>query len=242
MSRQINLFVRPTKQRLPSFSAIAMLQIFGLLLVAICGIYVFAHMQMTKLDEQARLSKTLIDAETTRLSKFTSEMGPRQASKLLADEVLRLEAQLKERERVMETLKTGAIGNTEGFSEYMAALARQSVSGLWLTGFTISGAGHNMAVQGRVTTPNLLPEYIQRLNQEKTFQGRTFSTLEMSLPKLPPVAAAALAKDAALAEKTVSFIDFKLFTEEGEKKKLGVDDVASNSALDKLTQAVSFKP
>ena len=46
-------------------------------------------------------------------------------------------------------LKSGGIGNTKGYSEYFRAFARQSVSGLWLTGFDINGDGAQMTLQVR---------------------------------------------------------------------------------------------
>ncbi len=80
-------------------------------------------------------------------------------------------------------LKSGAIGNTEGYSEYMRAFARQSVNGLWLTAFDITGDGAQMSLSGAVLNPQLVPVYIQRLGKEKIMRGKTFATLQMQQPK-----------------------------------------------------------
>jgi hypothetical protein len=86
----------------------------------------------------------------------------------------------------MDTLKGGAIGNTEGYSEYMRAFARQVVSGLWLSGFDIIGDGTQMSLSGGVVNPQLVPSYIQRLNKEKVMKGKTFASLQMQQPKAIP--------------------------------------------------------
>ncbi len=87
------------------------------------------------------------------------------------------------RDNLLNTLKSGAIGNTQGYSEYLRAFARQSVNGLWLTGFDINGDGAQMSLQGAVTNPQLLPAYIQRMNKEAVMRGKTFSALQMKQPK-----------------------------------------------------------
>jgi hypothetical protein len=84
---------------------------------------------------------------------------------------------------MLNLLKSGALGNTDGYSEYMRAFARQSINGLWLTAFDIVGDGAQMSLSGAVVSPQLVPSYIQRLGKEKVMRGKTFSTLQMQQPK-----------------------------------------------------------
>ena len=102
---------------------------------------------------------------------------------MLNDELETLEEQAAVQNSLLDTLKSGAIGNTQGYSEYMRAFARQSVSGLWLTGFDINGDGAQMSLQGAATNPQLLPTYIQRMSKESVMRGKSFSTLQMKQPK-----------------------------------------------------------
>jgi hypothetical protein len=95
-----------------------------------------------------------------------------------------MEQQLKGEEEVLEVLQSGRLGNTQGYSGYMRAFARQTVNGLWLTEFGIKGAGNEMLLGGRTLRPELVPAYIQRLNQEVAMQGRDFAALEMQRPKM----------------------------------------------------------
>jgi hypothetical protein len=102
---------------------------------------------------------------------------------MLEEELKQMEAQAKAQENVLTTLKSGVIGNTDGYSEYMRAFARQSINGLWLTAFDIIGDGTEMSLSGAVVNPQLVPSYIQRLGKEKVMHGKTFSTLQMQQPK-----------------------------------------------------------
>ena len=99
----------------------------------------------------------------------------------------RLENELKIAREAMAALKGGAFGNQRGFAEYLRAFSRQSLSGLWLTGFSIAGSGE-LEIRGRVLSPDLVPSYIQRLNREQVLAGRSFARLEMSRPKPEPAA------------------------------------------------------
>jgi hypothetical protein len=109
----------------------------------------------------------------------------------LQDELKRFEAEAAAQKEILDTLKTGVIGNTEGYSEYMRAFARQTLSGLWLTGFAIDSDGSQMSLNGAALNPSLVPTYIQRLSKEKAMKGKTFSYLQMQQPKTMPAQSAA---------------------------------------------------
>lgn len=66
-----------------------------------------------------------------------------------------------------------------GFSDYLTGLARQSREGLWLTGFTVTAGGGGMVLRGRTLDKGMLPEYVQRLNAEPAFAGKSFAGLQM---------------------------------------------------------------
>ncbi len=126
-------------------------------------------------------------------------------------DIARLETEVKLGRASMDALKAGAIGNRQGFAEYLQAFSRQAIDGLWLTGFTIVGGG-DITIEGRVIQPELVPHYIQRLNREQTLQGRTFATLEMHVPK--PTPAPVGAADAKVTKKTPRYLEFSLTTAE----------------------------
>jgi hypothetical protein len=114
----------------------------------------------------------------------------------------------------MAALKGGAFGNQQGYAEYLRAFSRQSLSGLWLTGFSIAGGGE-LEIRGRVLSPDLLPSYIQRLNREEVLAGRSFARLEMSRPKPEPVADKDKDKAAGKAPLVPRYLEFSLIAMDG---------------------------
>ncbi|HSS46460.1 MAG TPA: hypothetical protein VLL03_03485, partial [Burkholderiales bacterium] len=135
------------------------------------------------LSVQAQETEKKLAAEQARLEKFAAQYAPLKKSTFLEQEIGRLEAQVKARQEIVETLKSGALGSTNGYSRYMRAFARQSVSGLWLTSFDILGDGNEMAIGGRTLRAELVPVYVQRLSREQVMKGRQFAFLQISQPQ-----------------------------------------------------------
>nr|WP_246312544.1 PilN domain-containing protein [Aquabacterium terrae] len=66
-----------------------------------------------------------------------------------------------------------------GYSEHLLALARQSQGGLWLTRVDIAPDGSTLQLDGRMTDPRQLPDYLRRLHAEPMFRGRQFTQLSV---------------------------------------------------------------
>jgi Flp pilus assembly protein TadB len=183
MSQQINLFNPIFMKQKKYFSVVTMLQALGLIFLGSLLFYAYAIYQVAQLSRQADEMSKRYATEQARLVSVTNEFSLQRSGQLLQDELKQVEAQAKAQEAVLNMLKSGAIGNTEGYSEYMRAFARESINGLWLTGFNITGDGAQMSMRGAVVNPQLVPSYIQRLGKEKVMRGKTFSTLQMQQPK-----------------------------------------------------------
>jgi len=204
MSQQINLFNPVFMKQRKYFSLLAMLQALGLIFVGAMIFYGYAIYQVDQLSRQFAEDTKRFNAEQARLARNVEEFSPQKANQLLQTEARRLEKQVAEQNQIIETLKSGAMGNTTGYSEYMRAFSRQVVSGLWLTGFKVTGNAAQISLSGGVVTPELLPAYIQRLGKESIMQGKTFSTLEMQQPKVDKTAGSAKSR-ASTADRYVEF-------------------------------------
>jgi cell division protein FtsL len=183
MSQQINLFNPIFMKQRKYFSLLTMLQALGLVIAGSLIFYGYAIYQVGQLKLQAEENAKRYTAEQVRLAGFMAEFSPQHSMQLLQNEVQRLDKQVAEQNQIIETLKSGAVGNTTGYSEYMRAFSRQIVQGLWLTGFKVTGDAAQISLSGGVVNPELLPEYIQRLGRESIMKGKTFSTLKMQQSK-----------------------------------------------------------
>jgi Flp pilus assembly protein TadB len=183
MSQQINLFNPIFLKQKKYFSVVTMLQALGLILLGLALFYGYAVYQVAQLSGQADEMTRRYAAEQAKLVNLTNEYSRQNTGQLMENELKQLEAQASAQATLLNLLRSGALGNTAGYSEYMRAFARQSIKGLWLTAFNIVGDGVQMSLSGAVVNPQLVPAYIQRLGKEKAMQGKTFSTLQMQQPE-----------------------------------------------------------
>lgn len=183
MSQQINLFNPIFLKQRKYLSLLTILQGLGLIVLGSLFLYGYALYQVAQLKQQSEETTRRFNAEQARLARYTAEFSPQQANLALQAEVRRLEKELDERTRMVDTLKSGSVGNTTGFSQYMRAFSRQAIQGLWLTGFKVTGDAAQISLSGAVLDPQLLPIYIQRLGREQAMQGKSFSNLHMQQPK-----------------------------------------------------------
>lgn len=186
MSQQINLFNPDFCKRRELFTALMLAQALAVLLLVLVGAYSYQFYQLQTFSKQASELTAQVEKERLRLVQVSGEYAPRPRSVALEKQISELEQQLKGEEAVLDVLQGGSLGNTQGYSSYLRAFARQIVNGLWLTDFSIRGAGKDMVIGGRTMRPELVPAYIQRLNQETVIQGGSFTALEMQPPKAAP--------------------------------------------------------
>jgi len=180
MAQQINLYNPIFLQKKKHFSAVTMLQALGLLLAGILAFYGYAVNESRTLARVADDARKQLQAQSEQIGKMTREFSPQGQSKALEEEVARAKARLKQREDLLAMLRTGGLGNTDGFARYLGALARQTVPGVWLTGFTIGGDEAELQLSGRVLQPDLVPVYIRALNKEEVMRGRRVSDLRLT--------------------------------------------------------------
>jgi Tfp pilus assembly protein PilN len=183
MSQQINLFNPIFLKKKRYFSAVTMAQALGMIVVGSAVLSAYTNYRLSQLGKEAVITTAQLAAVQAQLNKVNAQYGPRGKSKSLEEEVQKAEADVKVLQQVFAVMERGDFGNTQGYGEYMRAFGRQIVSGVWLTGFGIYGAGSDISLQGRALKPDLVAAYITRLKRERILQGKSFSALEMQAPQ-----------------------------------------------------------
>ncbi len=186
MSQEINLLPprAPRKTFRPAASqgiavGVGAVAVFAIVLAA----YEHYLLQAVQRDAQG-IERTVKDARSAH-EKTVAERAARKPDAAPDAQLTELEGQLRGRQQVLEALQSGAVGTTSGFSQYMLALSRQSVTGVWLTGFDLAAGASEVTLTGRALSPDLVPKYLQRLTQEAPLQGRQFASMVISQPARP---------------------------------------------------------
>ncbi|MYM67630.1 hypothetical protein GTP45_12405 [Pseudoduganella sp. FT55W] len=209
MSQQINLFNPIFLKQKKIFTALPMAEALGAIVMGALLLNWYAVQSVKELEKEAASGKALLAKSEQHLTAARAQFVPRPQSPALAAEVVQAEAELKALHDVSSVLQGGELGNTAGYAEYFRAFSRQNVSGLWLTGVSINGAGNDIGVQGRAMQATLIPNYIARLTAERVMRGKTFASLDISRPEGTASAAAPSAAPASAATAS-PFVEFSL--------------------------------
>jgi Tfp pilus assembly protein PilN len=180
MSQQINLYNPVFLKQEKYFSARTMLQALALIAAGIAVLCGYAAYQTSRLEAAADGLERQLGAERARLVELGERYSARGAPRAAQAEAAALEAQVGAAERLLVSVRTGEIGNAEGFSEFLSAFARQALPGVWLTGFVIGASGQELSIQGRVLQPELVPQYLRALSGEAVMRGRSVTELKLS--------------------------------------------------------------
>ncbi len=221
MSQQINLFNPALRKQRDHISAHNLgLAVAGVLALLV-ALTVFSGWRADQRHAEAQALDKQLKTEQARLAALAQQVAELKPDARIAAELAKAESLLAARKEVIAVLQNGVIGKTEGYSENMRALARQSVTGLWLTGFAISGGGNETEIHGRTLSADLVPAYIRRLNAEKVFNGRGFAALDMKrvVEEAPAKLASEATPNAVLPAAPPPYIEFSLTSAEPAERK-----------------------
>jgi hypothetical protein len=218
MSQNINLVNPAFRKQRQVVTLASVAQCLGITVAALAGYHYYLHQQVNGLGAELQSAEGLLKSQRGYMERLKGKAAAPKPDAQLDAAIARYEEELKSARQAMAALKGGAFGNQQGFAEYLRAFSRQSMNGLWLTGFTISGSGE-IEIRGRALSPELVPSYIQRLNKEQVLAGRSFARLEMNRPPPPkPPADAGKDKDAKKAPpRAPRFLEFSLATSEANR-------------------------
>jgi hypothetical protein len=203
MSQQINLFNPIFLKQKKYFSAVTMAQALALIFVGSAVLWGYGKYRLTALAEEAESASAQLKIVQAKYNKISVDYAPKKKSASLEQEIQKAEFEVSALNEIFAVMRKGDFGNTSGYAEHMRAFSRQIVSGVWLTGFGIQGAGADVSLQGRALKAELIPAYLEHLKRERVLQGKSFAVFEVQTPLVSHSARA----DAPTAS---GYIDFSL--------------------------------
>jgi hypothetical protein len=180
MNQQINLYLPEFRRKKDWLDLNNMVALIGGLVVVLALVSAVEYWDLSGLRaglEQRQQERADLVAETNQLE---ASYGVQSEDASLRAEVNALEADLVNKEVLLGFLDGRNIGSTEGFSEFLADLARYHLAGLRLTGVNLSGGGNSIVLDGEVINAELVPLYLQNLRRGQSFTGKEFESLRIS--------------------------------------------------------------
>lgn len=180
MNQQINLHQPIFRKQRALFSARVGLRICAIWALALGVIYALALWSDQQLKaEHARLQAER-DTAAANLQEITALRSAQPGkSRMLAEELARLQTQLAQKEAVLQLLSRGELGSPAGFAPQIDALAERRVAGVWLTRVALTEGGREISLQGQAVRGDLLADYLERLSGESGFPGARFGDVRL---------------------------------------------------------------
>lgn len=176
--QQINLYQPIFRKQRQTFSARVIFAITGAVSVALLAIHGLGWWQVTRLETEAAQLEGRARALEARLASV-DQTGAIERRKEIDAKIEHMNDAWLAQQRLVEVLHEQPLSSTQGFSRYLAALARRHTKGLWLTEVSINGRTAAIELAGRALEPELVPEYLQSLSHEPALSGQRFDRLEI---------------------------------------------------------------
>ena len=117
-----------------------------------------------------------------RIAALESEALARKAHSSAQDvDLVHVEQQLAVHTAALNALKNSGAAEHAGFGDSLRALAQATVDGVWLTGITLEQG--RILLHGRATVPPRISAFLDSLQAQPVFGGRSFKSLDIKQVK-----------------------------------------------------------
>ena len=179
MTQQVNLYLPEFRKKEDWLNFTALLQLSATFVVVLCLISVFQYFQAWRLEGKLEAAEARRDAANADVTSLIDRLGSNAPDQTLVSNLARLEEELEEKNLLLGFMENSDLGNTQGFSEYLADLSRYHIDGLQITDLNLSRSGNAVSIGGQVEKADLVPLYLRNLSRGQVYQGKSFETLQI---------------------------------------------------------------
>jgi len=179
MKQQINLF---QTDLIAGRQQPAILNYLYGLIALVVILAIFSVTLLFDIDNtQAEISSTRQELQQAQIKvQLLQVQHPKkQINTLLTNKIKQSQDMQNSLEHIIHLLTDKTSDQTQGFSRYLSAFARQTLPNLWLSNIVIDAQTKNLRFSGSTYSPQNLPVLLQKLQGEAVFQGKVFVKLQM---------------------------------------------------------------
>jgi hypothetical protein len=180
MSQQINLYQAPFRENQQRLSAKMLLQGTAALAAVLLVMAALHGWEVLRLQHQVVYLEHQYGALKNQSTDLEKMLTTGHVDAALAEQVQKMENKLNSQQHLQSLLNDDLFNSGQGYSRYLVALARQHITGLWLTGIVLTGAGHDITLRGQALQADLVPRYLQNLSREPLLQGLEFQVFQVN--------------------------------------------------------------
>jgi hypothetical protein len=183
MSQQINLINPALIKQKDLLTSVNMSMAYGVLIALMLGFTAYTMQQVSALT--ATKQQLIVEQEKRQaeLAQLTAARAPHAPNQALVAQLALLESKQNVQTQILEIMNRGQASQEKSLAGYMRGLARQTMDGLWLTGFSIDQSNRSVTLRGRTLHAHSLPDYMRQLGQDAVFSGQLFGGLQIKQPE-----------------------------------------------------------
>lgn len=185
--QQVNLYrdsLKPKQISTDVYIGIAIVFVF-FIGFSVINVYLIRNLRHdSKVVEQKR--KVLND-EQALVTSLEAKRPKQEIDTALVAEVEQWQKKVDELNETVTTLTNKDGVGSQGFSAYFQALANQPISEVWLTKIDFDAEQQRINLEGSTFKTDKIPYFLQQLQQEPVFHGRTFVQLRIEKAEQAPL-------------------------------------------------------
>jgi hypothetical protein len=199
MFQQINLYEPIFREEHKLFSASTICGGLGIVAAGLVAIALFSSWRVILLDRLLHSVQSQEAAQKKFIEHANSIVSLGESPQAAETRLKAITIDLERRQQALRYLRGGeadgpaapsggaggAGKGNRGFSGRMAALARQQLDGLWVTGATFTADSGRFDLAGSAMSAELVPIYLGRLTSEAALAGIPLQSIEIRQPKKP---------------------------------------------------------
>jgi len=184
--QQVNLYqssLKPKPFNIGFYALIAAVSILGIA-IGIASVYLTDAVHDER-DQVAQALKQLSD-EQAKVKALESAQKKQDVDSALMTELAVWQKKIDDLKQAITALADTT--HAHGFSAYFQALANQAIAEVWLTSIRFDTEQQQIDLEGSTFKSDKIPDFLQQLQTEPAFHGRTFAQLHIEtseqMPKL----------------------------------------------------------
>ena len=178
--QHVNLYQPMFRRQEKKLSAKKLLGVVAGAALFLTAVYGYVRWDVYALESQLADLESQYQLELRRVDELNRQFPVRLRSKSSESKLARLRTEQKAKQNLIKLLQgSSTLGNNKGFSGHMEGIARQRVSGMWVTSFALNDGGESIDIAGSSIKPELVPRFLQNLSSENSFRGAEFRVFKM---------------------------------------------------------------
>lgn len=182
MRQEINLYSREFRRRDQPLSGKQVVRLaagFFLLLLLVEAAVGWRWYVNTEQLAALKVQEATVSQRLTRLK----QSQPLSQRPRLETQIAELQQQIRRREELRSIISGRDLGNSDGFAHYLEAMARQTLPDVALTQIRLLRGGSYVEFDGHTRKAEAVPEYLDRLRSEESFNAVKFGVLSILRPE-----------------------------------------------------------